>query len=210
MRNGRYDFLALYVLYVQRFLRHYLAPPLFTKRRWRSAATKLATMLGAAAVTWAPSGGNAVADVLIKVTFVMVENEVSPRQAEHRSPSTREYRLTNDHTVSIVSTDDNKYTSNGEATFGSTYAAKSVADSNYTGTIGVDNGAIVIENVFPSYKVISRITTNGIDSCSATRKFRLAAGHKFFEIKRFSNHEDMLLSDMHAENVTCSISEIGK
>jgi hypothetical protein len=163
----------------------------------------------ACVLLWVGSSAEALADVMIKVSFVYVEHEISPSNTEHRTNVTSEYILTSDHKVKLASHYGSQYNSSAEEELGEPHAAKTISGYDYVARIRIDNGMIVIASFYPSYEVITRISTNGVDSCRATKEFKWAKGHNFFEAQRLSNHEHMLESEMRAENVTCMISALG-
>jgi hypothetical protein len=116
--------------------------------------------------------------------------------------------LTKDHTLKVSSLAANKYAKEYKGTLGEPFSVQS-----YTGIGGVtryriENRTIIMASFYPSFSTISRINTNGVDSCNVTIEIKKANGHQFFEVKRLSNHEEMLESEIRFENVTCSIKEI--
>jgi len=72
----------------------------------------------------------------------------------------------------------------------------------------VSAGAIVITARYPGETNVRRITTNGRDSCALTVTYTKIPGHDYFEAIRSSNREHMQMSDMHAEELSCSASTV--
>ena len=156
-------------------------------------------------------GCEAMADVKIVITYTDVENEIYPNIAIHITDRRRELILTNDH--KIRSTFDYGYA--GKSGTGTYDLGKSNQIRIFTGSIVnsrwvIEKGAIVRIGHTNSSSSTLRISTNGIDSCSATMTYQLNKDHKSFEDKRMSNGEDIKMSDAHAENVTCTISNVSQ
>src|SRR5271170_4649713 len=134
------------------------------------------------------------ADVKITVIYTDIEHEVSPNNAIWKAERKREIILTNDH--KIKSTFDFGYAgklSTGTPTLGQRYenshnfAGMKFINSRWS----IEKGAIMFFYSTESYVYTMRISTNGIDTCSATMQYNLKNGHKLFEEKRMSNHQDM-------------------
>jgi len=149
------------------------------------------------------------ADVKIIVSFTDIEHEVEPHVAEHSVARTSTIILTSDHKLkSEFDYGWGGHTGSAVIELGKPYRFTTFAGFTYVSRWNIVNGAIVHTNLSESYSFSLRITTNGIDSCTAIIQYKLNPGHKFFEDKRMSNHEDMKDSDKHAENIACTISAI--
>jgi hypothetical protein len=146
---------------------------------------------------------SARADVKIAVSYDYVETEVSPRQQTHRSHTSELFTLSGENSLSFNNNN------NGESL--STRLRKnkdyvSAYGEEKTTSFRIKSGAIQILSNRPGRTVVTRIKTNGKDSCRATVEYLKKPGHEFFESPRKSNHELMSDSDQHSENVTCTIS----
>jgi hypothetical protein len=147
------------------------------------------------------------ADVKITVTYTTIEHEVSPNNAIHKNEHKRELILTSDHKIQST----NEYagrSSTDVRTLGNKYKGKSFSGMPYNSRWSIEKGAIVFLSSSESYLFTLRISTDGIDTCSASVQFKLKNGRQLFEVRRISNHEDMNLDDIHAENFACAITTV--
>ena len=164
------------------------------------------------AALWRPTVACASDDVRIVVAYTFINTEIAPKRATYTSYAQTAYLVSPDKTIKVAASQIDRGRSYGDK---ASYALgegrpHTMPDGEIfvvTGHID-DTGAIVVTGDTGSYQIVTRITTNGVDSCSATRDYRLKPGHKVFEVKRLSNHEPMLVSDMHAEHVSCKISSV--
>ena len=81
-----------------------------------------------------------------------------------------------------------------------------VALGKGTSIYQIVGGAVTVTTHQPGFFSALRIITDGRASCSATIRYFRNAGHPYFEYTN-SNNENVMASDFHAENMTCSIAE---
>ena len=167
--------------------------------RRRSCTTSLRpiVLIGVCLAT----AGPALADIRVTISFTFVEDEVAPRPGEHRRVASITYRLagkTVQHTANSGRRTDLQIGAEQDMTneAGVTYRAKAT----------IQGGAFLMRQDYPSFFIRTRIITNGIDSCSATREAVLKPDHQTFEDRRTSNGETMQISSIRYENVTCTIA----
>lgn len=171
----------------------------------RTGITRPTILVIIAASVWACSAREAGADVKINVSFDFVAE--GPPLRDRRST---EYVLTSDHKVNVVS-----HMCAGCDTSNSHDLGQPKLARTYTGLEGVsrlriDNGVIVHAFFTESYTSLTRIATNGVDSCTATKEYKLLQGHDRYEVNSINGKHFTSHSDIHAENVSCSIEEIRK
>jgi hypothetical protein len=145
----------------------------------------------------------AFAGARITVGFDSVEVEISPRKAEHRSHYENTYLISGSKTVSYASSGGMQ----GAGSLGQSMTVIDQVGAPNRVTYRVSGGAIVVSWDKPAYTIVTRITTDGSSSCSATRAYIRKPGHQFFETVRLSNHEKMVDSEMRSENITCAIQQ---
>lgn len=144
--------------------------------------------------------GVARADIHVTVSFVFVEDEISPLQTEHRSNRSISYTLSG-HGGASLSNTGRSYA--GQLGHGG--VATDDSGHQYWTRMDIQGHAFVIRSDFPSFAITTRITTDGVTSCSATREAHLKPGHRLFDETRVSNHDHMVLSSLRFENVSCAI-----
>jgi len=141
---------------------------------------------------------HAQAAMVVDINYDYVETEISPRQETHRQQSHQHYELNADKTIAMPK---------GSSKLGGTFMDKTKAGHDFTREFHIVNGALQVTSSYDGVIVIVTIRTNGRDSCSASLVWRKRAGQKYFFAYRLNNDELMYDSDMHAENVTCSVHE---
>jgi hypothetical protein len=148
---------------------------------------------------------NTQAGVKIDVTYNFVEVEVMPRQERIVVPLSTSYTLIGKNQIKQFNSQDGVETI---YTLGGTSQGSSVATGEQnTNTFHVIGGALVITSRFPGFIATTRIVTDHKTSCKFTRTFAKIPGHQYFEGTSVSR-ERKLWSDMHFENVRCSIELI--
>lgn len=145
---------------------------------------------------------DAKAGAIITITYTDVKTEVSPFQ---KTFSTNENR-----TYSLKGSEVGFSGSGGFKTSSGMRLGKDLEGDTNNGThfkvkYSVVNGSIVVFTDFPSYTTTRTISTNHKDSCTSTLVYRKKSGYQNFEVQ-WEGHP-VLFSDMHAENITCSINE---
>jgi hypothetical protein len=148
----------------------------------------------------------AFADVQITITFTQVNHNISPDVPDKKSFRTRVITLTSDRKLEITSTNNNVSTTN-EVVLGEPKSAKSRRVVDYVFRTRIARGAIILGSFFESYSIVTKITTNGIDICTATRDYKLNPGRRFFQDTPLLNRGTI---EIHAENIKCAISSVEK
>ncbi len=145
-------------------------------------------------------------NIEITVAYTVVATEVSPHNGTYRSAWSRTLRLSARNAIQDVLTYNGTVVSAAQRTLGSSF--QGVANANglpVHNAIRIVRGAIVIPNEYETYTDVTTIKTDGRTSCSATMSFRLKPGHLRFETAEPVSHAAVVLSDLHAEDFTCSI-----
>ena len=157
--------------------------------------------------TWAAVGqtllacfccSHAQAAMVVDINYDYVETEISPRQEIHRQSFHPHYELNTDKTITMQ---------HGSSKLGGTFVVKEKSGRDFTREFHIVNGAFQITSFHEWFILVTTIRTIGRDTCSASLSWRKRAGQKYFLTYRISNGELMYDSDMHAENVTCSVHE---
>lgn len=132
------------------------------------------------------------------------------------SPEIKDYR-SSDRTLELILTKKKQIKINfyyqgfqhfGDVKLGVPHYARTISGEKFVARWSIENGTIVEANFFESRVEIVRISTNGVDTCSATMQNRLANGHHLFESKLDRSQADIKLSEMRDENVRCSIVSV--
>jgi hypothetical protein len=137
----------------------------------------------------------------ITVTFDDVIREVAPINREFRNPNTRKYTLDKNNNMGTVSS----FNHDTLGALGRQGSGTDVSGVTYAWTLRIVNGVLFIVNDYPGFVVVTKIRTNGKDSCSATREYNKKHGKLLLTN---SNHEVTTLSDWHVENMKCSIEQV--
>jgi hypothetical protein len=157
--------------------------------------------MGSAIAFGAGGAEFAHAAVKLSLSYVIVQVEASPGQSTYREPVSSEITINKDGSLRV---------GKGKLTrqLGREIAAiDPQTDEPYVIAYRVKNGAIVITVKFPGFTILRQITTNHKDSCNFSVIYTKIPGHKYYEAVRISNKEHMELSDLHAEELGCSVSE---
>jgi len=150
-----------------------------------------------AAALWAAT---ASAATRITVTFDDVEKEIEPINKEIRIANIRKFTLDKNNNMGTVS-------SSNHDTMGALGRQGKGTDSygvTYAWTFRIVDGVLVIVNDYPGFTSVTKIRTNGTNSCSATREYNKKHGQL-----HLGNSGDFTrtLSDWRTENMTCSIEQ---
>ena len=142
----------------------------------------------------------------ITVSYTLLASMVSPRTEIGIHQWTQKFRLSGSNVLNREIYRDGVKISTWTAFLGQ----KLTGDSKITGkntvtTLSVMDGAIVQTDSLASYSITTTIKMAGKESCSASRIYKLKAGYKLFEDGATFSHAPLLESDLHAENVQCSI-----
>jgi hypothetical protein len=157
------------------------------------------------------SAAHARADVRITLSFVNYEHEIYPREAEHRAAFVREFVLTKDGRVKTSLSGTRRHGKDIETSLGGTVEGGSAkSGTEHVETFTVDNGDFVMTSNFPSYRMVMRIKTNQVDTCEATREFKLNQGYAYYVMHRRGSREEMRVSEIRTENMSCKIEAVAK
>lgn len=165
--------------------------------------TRGAAVCGLATLAVGAALGGAVAGVKITVTYDEAKTEVSPRQRTFSTSETKTYTLHGINELNFSGTGGFK--SNSGIRLGNELVGPTSDGLNYKVVYKIQNGALLVITNLSSYTTTRVITTNQKTTCSATLEYKKKAGHQYFEVMSAGN--PVSLSDMHAENMTCSITE---
>jgi hypothetical protein len=149
----------------------------------------------------------ASADVKVTVSFDEVWDVVSPSVHQSRERKSRIIIIGKDHT----SRTDSEYSDivlHGSNVLGKPSFAINRSGVRYVVRHSIENGAYVIASFLDTYRIITRIKTDGTKYCSATRDYKLNRGNVLFEDVNHLTHAPMFASSIKAENITCAISEV--
>lgn len=142
----------------------------------------------------------------IKVAYTIVSTVEAPHEGTFRAAWTRTLVLSGSNEIDEVLTYNGAVVGRAKRTLGSSYKGPANANGlTVSNSIRVSEGSIVIPNEYESYTDVTTIKTNGKTSCSATMVFRLKPGHLRFETAEPVSHAAVVMSDLHAEDVTCTI-----
>jgi hypothetical protein len=146
------------------------------------------------------NGSFADAAIKLSTSWTVVQVEVSPMQVTHRTTDTAVMTLKNDGSIRAGEFDRQlgKEVENADPQSGDKYYI----------TYRAREGTIFITTRWAGFTQVRRITTNQKDSCELTVTFTKIPGHAYYEGVRRSNREHMQMSDMHAEDLTCSRSDV--
>jgi hypothetical protein len=147
------------------------------------------------------SSAGASAATRITITFDDVIKEIEPISKEFRNPNTRKYTLDKNNNMGTVSS----WNHDTLGALGRQGRGTDINDVTYSWTLRIVNGVLFIVNDYPGFVSLTKIKTNGKDSCSATRGYSRKNGKLLLTNSR---HEITTLSDWHTENMTCSIEQI--
>jgi hypothetical protein len=148
------------------------------------------------------------ADTKVIVSYTQVDNQVTPTTHEFRNNRRTIIVLTNDKKIRTGADINGSHSLSAIHELNVPIFAHNQAGVEYVIRYSIENGQIVVASFLPSYKIITRISTDGKSKCSATREYKLLPGHRVFEDKDFNNKQDVTMSNVHAEDVTCDISEL--
>jgi hypothetical protein len=137
----------------------------------------------------------------ITVTFDDVVKEILPTVKDDRIPNTRKYTLDKNNNLSVDSS-SNHHTWGG---LGKVGTGTDLDGVTYKWTFRILNGVIYLVNDYPNFVSVTKIKSNGVDSCTATRVYNKKRGGPYVAYIR---HENVTIADDHAENVACSIEMI--
>jgi hypothetical protein len=143
----------------------------------------------------------AEAGARIVVTYDVVSAEIAPEQRTTRIRETRTYTLSGKNSLNLAGSQiASSSHSLGQETEGSM-----LRGMHFRATYRVLYGILFIITDFDGYTAIKKITVVGANACVCTLEFRKKSGHQYIEHIRPAGTS--FYSDMHTENMTCSITE---
>jgi hypothetical protein len=152
----------------------------------------------------------AFANAKITVSLTEVQNVLTPRPHEARIRRNLTYFLSRDGKVSRQYSSPGRFSVNGSYSYEVPRAGYNPAGVPQVARMRIENGAIVTATFLPSYKIITRIRTDGKSTCSAQRVYELLPGHRVFEDKSSKTHEDVTMSSIRAEDILCTIEDLAE
>jgi hypothetical protein len=155
----------------------------------------------ACAATTLPSINKAHAGAKITVNYILVETEVSPEHKVMRSEQTRSYVLHDKNQIEFSGTGYN----GSRHVLGEEHEWTTRDGRSYTASYHVNNGRFIVTTVYPHFISIRKIATDGKNKCSCMLTHLKKGGYKYFEKEKDSGIE--YYSDIHAENMTCVVSQ---
>ncbi len=145
--------------------------------------------------------GEAFAGARITITYDEVKTEVAPHQKTFRTSENRVYTLHGKNRVDFSGSGGFK-TATGMQ-LGNDMEGATSGGLPFKLTYRILNGVLFVVTDLDSYTTTRKIKTDGKNTCASTLEYKKKAGHPYFEIPALN----VTFSDMHAENMTCSIAE---
>lgn len=136
----------------------------------------------------------------ITVTYDEVTTEISPRQQTIRSSKYRIYTISKDNTINVT-TDD---TGSVDRSLGKEEEGHMYGGMRYKLMNRLLGNVLFVITAFDGYTSVRKIKLLG-HNCVSTLVFKKSPGHEHYEFVRPS--ETSFYSDMHAENIRCSVAK---
>jgi len=172
--------------------------------RWVAPPVVAAIALLAPAVAHSQQDNNVV---VITMHYTLVENQLSRKSGLVVTDWTREYRLSGNNVVDHKISMNGTVLEAGKTSLGRTGAGVSpingLAYSTHAGVVG---GALTMTEQTETFHVTTTIRTDGKSTCFASRVYQLNPGQTQFHPATVHGHVPEVDTDMHVENMTCSIS----
>jgi hypothetical protein len=156
------------------------------------------------AVTFLAGGqtiDKAVAGARITITYDEVKTEVAPQQKTFRTSENRVYTLHGKNQVDFSGSGGFKTTAGMH--LGSDMESQTSGGLRFKLTYRILTGVLFVATDLGSYTTTRKIRTDGKNTSVSTLEYKKKPGHSYFEIPDLH----VTFSDMHAENITCSIAE---
>jgi hypothetical protein len=144
---------------------------------------------------------SAFAGARITITYDEVKTEVAPHQKTMRTSENRVYTLHGKNQVDFSGSGGFKTTAGMQ--LGNDMESQTSGGLRFKLTYRILNGVLFVVTDLGSYTTTRKIRTDGKNSCASTLEYKKKAGHANFDIPDLN----VTFSDMHAENITCSIAE---
>jgi hypothetical protein len=139
------------------------------------------------------------AEITVTADLVGVNMQWGSAWRNHRKLT---YLLTGAHAIQATTAVSGFDLKQSVGNLGGSVDSTSVTGLKIIQSFSVIAGALVITNVYPTYVSKLTVKTDGKTSCSASLEFLLKGGNTFFDLG------DGLDSDVHSENVSCSIQAV--
>jgi hypothetical protein len=152
----------------------------------------------------------ATADVKIVVSYTQVEHEIEPQNRLGYTARTLLVYLDKNKKLSVSLVSNNYGVAEG---FLMLSEPKMSSRNIYRGDVSrarIDNGSILVVDFKKTHTIATRIRTDGVKSCSATRDYRLRHGEKIFRDLDYRTGKPLAFSTIEVRDVTCSISEVAR
>jgi len=154
-------------------------------------------------------GAGANTEIVIKYTNV--NTELSPKPGFYKNHYTIIYRLSSENKVSKVEFRNGVKSYSGSGLIGGNFSTAdgSSAAGSSGAALGIDNGALIITQERQTYYIITKIKTDGRNSCSASISRKLKPGQNNFQYYGIGKDRPLTTaSDIHDEDVECSIANL--
>jgi hypothetical protein len=142
--------------------------------------------------------GEAHAGARITIAYVLIKSETAPQQKMIRFNVNRVYTLHG----SQVDFSGTGLRDGGGMKLGDDLESRTGDGRQYKFTYRILNGVLFVVSDFKTYTSVRKIRTDGKNACSSTLEYKKKAGYSSFEEPELN----ATFSDIHAENVTCSIT----
>jgi hypothetical protein len=136
----------------------------------------------------------------ISVTYDLIRVLKDNNNSIETIPHYRTYILSKNNNISIQRGNDVSDTH----TFRGEFSGK--AARQWLGTVRIVDGIIFIVTDYGGYTTYKKISTDGKTTCKCEIIYMKKQGHKYFEVN--IHNSTTVYSEMHAENITCAISQL--
>jgi hypothetical protein len=144
---------------------------------------------------------SAYAGARITITYDEVKTEIAPQQKTFRTSENRVYTLHGKNQVDFSGSGGFKTAAAMQ--LGKDMASRTSGGLRFKLTYRILGGVLFVVTDLSSYTTTRRIKTDGKSGCTSTLEYQKKPGHANFDFPDLN----VTLSDMHAENITCSIAE---
>jgi hypothetical protein len=144
----------------------------------------------------------------LTVSYLLAEEELSPKPGHHENWRQDIYRLHGRNSVDFVRIWNGNKQAAGNFTLGTEVNNLDAAGNGYTFRSHIVDGGIVLETLRPSYTLTRRFKLTGRSSCAASVEYKLNPGHDVFDDTDVMTNQPIKLSSKRGEHVTCTIAAI--
>jgi hypothetical protein len=142
----------------------------------------------------------AEAGIKITMTYDQVNTEVSPKQQTTRSSKYRTYTISKNNRINVADSDIEQ----NDRSLGQDAEGHMLRGMHYKSTTRLLGNVLFVITAFDEFTSVRKIKLSG-HNCVSTLVFKRNPGHEYYEEARPT--ETSLYSDMHAENIKCSVAE---